>query len=544
MYSNEYNSRPAVTRIQLTNSGRYTMLHSSSLATRVLLALIVLISATPIARAQQPSECNVRISLLQVNDVYQFAPVDRGTRGGLGRLLTLKKEIEQQSPNTLFLLAGDTISPSVESITYKGEQMIEAWNAIGLDYATFGNHEFDFGPDVLKQRMKESKFGWVSANVIEKSTGKPFGGAAPYVIREFGGVKVGIFGLVLPETKTTSRPGADVDFLNPCDTAQKMVSEIHSKGAKVVVALTHLSMREDKQVARCSDVDVIIGGHEHDLLQSSAGGAPIFKMTADARELGRIDLNISSTTGELTSIDWKVIPVTAETREDSTISSLYQKYKDILTKLSLPVGRTTVALDARTSENRTQETNVGNLVADSFRRATLSDVALFNGGSIRADEVLPAGRLTMRDVLSILPFKNQLIKIEVTGETLRQALEHGVSRVAVNALPGAFPQVSGIEFSYDASRPAGNRIIDIKVKGQPVTATRKYSLTTSTFIAVDGGDGYSMFKGATVLSPPDKTPLDSEALRRALIGGRAVTPKVEGRIVRLDKAAKSRTECQ
>jgi 5'-nucleotidase len=166
-----------------------------------------------------------------------------------------------------------------------------------------------------------------------------------------------------------------------------------------------------------------------------------------------------------------------------------------------------------------------------------------NGGSIRADELIPAGRLTVRDVLSILPFKNQLVKIEVTGELLRQALEHGVSRVAPNAQPGAFPQVSGIQFSYDASRPPGQRIVDVKVKGQPLVPTKKYSLTTSTFIGLDGGDGYSMFKGASVLQEPDKTPSDSDALARALAGLSAVTPKIEGRITRLDKAAKSRTEC-
>ena len=113
-------------------------------------------------------QCNVKVTLLQVNDVYQFAPVDQGTRGGLGRIMTLKRSIQQENPNTLLLMSGDTISPSVESITYKGAQMIEAWNAIGLDYATFGNHEFDFGPDVLKQRIGESKFGWIAANVIDK----------------------------------------------------------------------------------------------------------------------------------------------------------------------------------------------------------------------------------------------------------------------------------------------------------------------------------------------------------------------------------------
>lgn len=519
------------------------MTSASTLVRRIALLLALIMAILPVGFSQQAAECNVRVTLLQVNDVYQFTPVDRGTRGGLGRVLSLRKSIQQQNPNTLFLLAGDTISPSVESITYKGSQMIEAWNIAGLDYATFGNHEFDFGPDVLKQRMKESKFGWLAANVVEKSTGKTFGSAEPFVIREFNGVKVGIFGLVLPDTKNTSRPGPDVDFLNPCETAKAMVTEIHNRGARVVVALTHLSMREDKEVARCSDVDVIIGGHEHTLLESSAGGVPIFKMTADARELGRIDLNISQKTGELTSIDWKVIPVTSETAEDAQFSSLYKKYESLLAELSRPVGRSAVVLDGRTTENRTKETNLGNLVADSFRRFTKADVAFLNGGSIRVDELVPAGRLTMRDVLSILPFKNKLVKIEVSGALLKETLEHGVARVANNALPGAFPQVSGMQFSYDGSRPPGSRIVEIKVNGQPVSPSKTYSLTTTTFIAFDGGDGYMMLKGAPVLTPPERLPLDSDVFRRAFVGGRPLAPKVEGRIHRLDKTKASTSEC-
>ena len=276
-------------------------------ARRTALAFVLSLAAIFSIAAQEKPQCNVKVTLLQVNDVYQFAPVDQGTRGGLGRVMTLKKSIQQDNPNTLLLMSGDTISPSVESITYKGAQMIEAWNAVGLDYATFGNHEFDFGPDVLKERIKESKFGWVAANVIDTTTNKTFADVPPFVVREFGGVKVGIFGLVLPETKSTSKPGPNVEFRNPCETAKAVVSQLHAQGVKVVVALTHLSMREDKEVAKCADVDVIIGGHEHTLLESHAGGAPIFKMTSDARELGRIDLNISPTTGELDSIDWKVI---------------------------------------------------------------------------------------------------------------------------------------------------------------------------------------------------------------------------------------------
>jgi len=510
---------------------------------KIAVALVLFLSVLPLSTAQN-TDCNIRVTLLQVNDVYEFTPVDQGTRGGIGRVLTLRKSIQKENPNTLFLLAGDTISPSVESITYKGSQMIEAWNLAGLDYATFGNHEFDFGPDVLKERIKESKFGWIAANVIEKSTGKIFAGAESFVIREFSGVKIGIFGLVLPETKITSRPGPDVEFLNPCDTAKTVVPQIHERGAKVVVALTHLSMREDKEVARCANVDLIMGGHEHTLLESSAGGAPIFKMTADARELGQIDLNISKTTGELASIDWKVIPVTSQTTEDSVFSSIYRKYAHLLAELDRPVGQTSLALDGRSAENRTQETNLGDFVADSFRKATASDVALVNGGSIRVDEIIPAGRLKMRDVLSILPFKNKLVKIEVTGALLRETLEHGVSLVAKNAQPGGFPQVSGIQFSYDASKAPGARVVDVKVNGQPLSPIRKYSLTTTTFVAFDGGDGYAMLKGARVLTAPEQAPLDSEALRKAIAQPRPIAPKVEDRIRRIDKTQQTRSECQ
>ncbi len=141
-----------------------------------LMILSVALAATEARRAaaQEQRECPVRVTLLQVNDVYQFAPVDGGTRGGLARVLTLRKEIMSESPHALYLLAGDTISPSVESNTYQGKQMIDAWNASGLDYATFGNHEFDFGPDVLRERMRESHFKWLASNVIDKRTGKTF----------------------------------------------------------------------------------------------------------------------------------------------------------------------------------------------------------------------------------------------------------------------------------------------------------------------------------------------------------------------------------
>jgi 5'-nucleotidase len=534
----EYNSPPDSNHLRKVKD-----MNPRLFARRTALALTLFVTAIFSIAAQEKTNCNVKVTLLQVNDVYQFAPVDQGTTGGLARVLTLKKSIQQQNPNTLFMMAGDTISPSVESITYKGAQMIDAWNAVGLDYATFGNHEFDFGPDVLKTRIKESKFGWIAANVIDKTTNKPFGDVPAYVVREFGGVKIGIFGLVLPETKSTSRPGDNVDFRNPCETAKEVVSALHAQGVKVVIALTHLSMREDKEVARCADVNLIIGGHEHTLLESQAGRAPIFKMTADARELGRIDLNISPATGELESIDWEVIKVDSTTKEAPEFAAVYRKYAGLLAELAKPIGRTSVALDARSAENRTKETNVGNFVTDAFRKATASDIGFMNGGSVRADGIIGPGRLAMRDLLSILPFKNKLVKIEVTGATLRAALEHGVSRSAEDSQPGGFPQVSGVQFSFDATRAPGSRVVEAKVNGVPLDDAKKYTLTTTSFIALDGGDGYTMFKGSTVIIPPDRAPMDSEVVNKAIRSVRAIAPKVEGRIKRLDIPKKAGSNC-
>jgi 5'-nucleotidase len=390
--------------------------------------------------------------------------------------------------------------------------------------------------------MKESRFGWLAANVIDRKTGKPFGDAQSFVIREFDGVKIGIFGLVLPETKTTSRPGPDVDFLNPCEIAKKTVSDIHARGAKVVVALTHLSMSEDKEVARCSDVDVIIGGHEHTLLESAAGGAPIFKMTADARELGRIDLNISKTSGELESIDWKVISVTNETKEDQRFAAVYRKYEGLLKELSQIVGRTSVALDARSAEGRTRETNVGNLIAEAFRKATGADAALINGGSIRADTIISPGRLTKRDLLSILPFKNKVVKLELTGATLRAALEHGVSRSAEEGEPGRFPQLAGLRLTFDASRPLGSRIVSVTINGQLLDDNRKYTLATADFLS-GGGDGYEMLKSSRLLISPEQGQSDFDILRRTIATARAIAPKIDGRIKRLDHVQNRKSDC-
>jgi 5'-nucleotidase / UDP-sugar diphosphatase len=496
----------------------------------------------PTVWAQEKSECPVRVTILQVNDVYQFAPVDFGKSGGLARVLTLRKKIMRQSPNTLFLFSGDTLSPSIESNTkqdgkmLQGRQMIEAWNLVGLDYAAFGNHEFDFGPNVLLDRVRESNFKWLGANVFDKKSGKLFADAPEFVVREFDGVKIGIFGILLPDTIKTSSPGTDVEIREPCETAARVIPKIRAAGAQVIVALTHLSMREDKQLARCSDVDVIIGGHEHTLLESMAGRAPIFKMTSDARELGQIDLNISRTTGKLESIDWRVWPVNEGVEKDPDFEPLIAKYGDLLKSLDEVVGKTEVKLDLASAVVRTQETNMADFIADVYRLSTGADVALVNGGSIRADSEIAPGNITRRDVLEILPYNNHIVKIQIAGSVLRAALEYGVASMGPGEQPGRFPQVSGMRYTYDARLKPGARLTAVTVNGQPLDDKRNYTLATSDYVALKQGDGYEVFRNAKVLIGLKDGPLEADVLMKAITSPPSIAPKVDGRITRVDTA--------
>ncbi len=502
---------------------------------RLTLAILLCANLVFSIQAQSKATPTTRITLLQLNDVYQLSPVDKGKNAGLARVATLRKQILAESPNTLFLLAGDTISPSVASTIFKGQQMIAAWNAIGLDYACLGNHEFDFGNEVLLERMKESKFAWLGSNVIDRSTGKPFNGMPPFVIRNLGGVKVGLFGLLTTDTQTSSKPGANIRFVDPLMTARSLVKQMRARGAKLIIAVTHLTMSKDKELAATGLVDVIIGGHEHALLESLAGRTPIFKWGQDARTLGRIDLNVNARTGKLISLDWAGIPVTDAVPDEPVVAAVIAEYESkVSAELDKPVGRTAVELNATTLANRNKETNLGNFITDAFRQATGADAGLMNGGSVRVDKIFPVGGLSKRDTLAILPFENPVVKIEITGAVLRAALENGVSQVVEESESGRFPQISGVQFDFDGRKPAGARVVKVTVNGQPLDEKKTYTLAATTYIA-GGGDGYAMFKNAKLLIEPESAQIDSTVLANAIAAVGEIAPKVEGRVKRLDQ---------
>ncbi|WP_373531943.1 bifunctional UDP-sugar hydrolase/5'-nucleotidase [Vampirovibrio sp.] len=479
--------------------------------------------------AQYPQP--IHITLLQLNDVYQLAPDKPSEPGGFARIATLRQRIQAENPHTFLILAGDTLSPSPGAKLFYGKQMIDLWNQVGLDVATLGNHEFDFGNDILLQRIQESRFQWVSANVMDKTTGKPFGSVLPYVIKTVNGVKIGFFGLLTPDTKNASSAGPNVEFKDPTYTACATVSQMRQAGADVIIAITHLTLDEDKRVASNMNhaVAMVMGGHEHTLLQSVVQGTPIYKVGSDARTMGRYDLWLDPETHRLQSMDAQMLPVDQSIPDDPKVAASVQAYlNQIEAGLGETIGQTTVPLNALQADNRSQETNLGNFLADAYRAKLKTDVAVLNGGSIRANKIYPAGPITRKDVSTILQFAGPVLKVEVSGKILKQALENGVSRLGEEA--GRFPQVSGLKFVYDPVKPIGSRVLSVSVNGQPLNEGKTYTLATPAYLVLKGGDDYVMLKSAKVLNDPQEALSDSEIVQEAIQQAKTIAPQVEGRI--------------
>ena len=503
-------------------------MHSTSrrLASLLLVATIAM-AGCGLARRGVATPDLVKLTLLQVNDIYTLDAVDDGRRGGIARLSTLVKQLRTQNPNTLFLLAGDFLAPSVQSTYLKGRQMVAALDAITLDATTFGNHEFDFGPDVLLERMRESRFAWISSNVRDRRTGSAFGGAQRDRIVTLGGIRVGLLGLLLPETPRTSSPGPDVIFDDPLRVGREAAMQLRLRGAQVVVAITHQDIAADRALGEQAAIDVIIGGHEHEPLVAEAGHAIVTKGGSDGRYLVQVDLWLTRD-GRLVERSWTFHEVSARIAPDPAVAKLVATYTAQMEhELGVTIGRTEIALDARRNILRSQETGVGDLITDVMREALGADVALINGGGIRGDRVFPPGPLTRRDVYTLLPFTNTVMKIEITGLALRQSLEHSLAQADNQG--GGFLQVSGVQVSYDGRRAGGSRIVAVEIGGKALDPNARYTVAIPNYVA-NGGDGHTAFQGAKVLIGAESGPDLATLVLRAIEARQTIAPRIEGRL--------------
>ena len=436
-------------------------------------------------------------------------------RGGLARVATLVRALEHESPNTVFALAGDTISPSLLSTLRRGAQMIEGWNALGLGVATFGNHEFDFGPAVLAQRIGESRFPWVTSNVVDGATGRPFGGARRWLRRDFDGVRVGLIGLTTPDAARTSNGGAGVRFDDALEAARGALADLGPVDLRV--AVTHLPLVQDRALAAALPIDAILGGHDHDPMLLADGRAVIVKAGADAINVGQVEYELRC--GAVIGRRQRLIPVDERLAEAPDVAELVRRQAALLAReLETPVGRTAVPLDGRESLVRREETPLGRFVAALMCERVGGQVGLLNSGAIRGDRVLPPGPITKRDIRELLPFSNTVTLLEVTGDALRAALERSADELPRPT--GHFLQTSGIEFSVDPGQPPGRRIGAVTVAGQPLDPAGRYRVATLDYLA-RGQDGYPMLAASRVLLGPEDGPGLIETVLEGLAAGRS-----------------------
>ncbi|WP_119304424.1 bifunctional metallophosphatase/5'-nucleotidase [Dongia deserti] len=491
---------------------------------RLIVGPILLVLAAVPAQAE-----TVNLTLLLVNDIDKMEGA--GPRGGFARLAGVVEQERAKGGHLLYVHAGDTLSPSLMSGFDHGRHVIELLNIAPPDVFVPGNHEFDFGPDVFRQRMSEAKFPLFAAN-LQGPDGKPLPGFAATKVFEFGGVKVGVVGLAADDSQEKSSPG-DLVLLPTVKTGIAEAGQLRKNGADLVIAVAHAARSKDRALFDSRAADVILSADDHDLNIFFDGKTLLAESKEQAEFVTAIDLaiDVEEENGRRSVTWWPNFRLidTANVEPSAAAAAKTKELEAQLSKeLDVAIGTTQTPLDSRRPTVRGGEAAIGNLIADAMRAAIGADIAIVNGGGIRGNKEYPAGTgLLRRDVLTELPFGNKTVLVEVTGATLLAALENGVAQVEEGA--GRFPQVSGLTMQVDLKKPGGSRVVAVEVAGKPLDRQATYRLATNDFM-LRGGDGYTMLaEGNVILGELDGTLLADHVMSYIAKAG-TIAPKVEGRV--------------
>jgi 5'-nucleotidase len=454
-----------------------------------------------------------------------------------GYIENLRQRRQADGGGVLLLDAGDMFQGTLESNLAEGAPVVAAYNALGYNAVAIGNHEFDFGPagpapsptgpdddprGALKERAAEAHFPFLISNVVDKKTGKPVAwrNVRPSATVTVAGIKVGLVGAVTAATPHSALPAnvAGLTFLPLAPSINKQARWLREHGAQVVIAVVHeggacTDFRDPERLDSCDarseifaiarelrGVDAIVAGHTHQALAQHVAGVPIIQAYSNGRAFGRVDLTVNRTTGKVVSIhlesprdlcqsgprepcrageyegqpvekDEKVVAVTAPAFEASK-----KKSEEVLG----------VEVVRPLPQNRKQETALGNLLADLMRAAHPADVAMINGGGMRAP--LPAGPLTYGRLYETFPFDNSFTSLRISAGEFRRllarSLTHAISLVAL----------SGVRARARCDEGALQVLLE-RPNGTPIRDDEKLSMTTTDFLAT-GGDGF--FAGANI----------------------------------------------
>jgi 5'-nucleotidase / UDP-sugar diphosphatase len=469
-------------------------------------------------------------TLLLVNDIYKMS--DEKGRGGYARVAAIAKAERARGVPLLFAHAGDCYSPSLMSGFDKGEHIVALQNKLTLDVFVPGNHEFDFGVENYARRVSEQTYPTFCAN-LRDATGAKLAGHEDSRIFELGGVKVGVVGLALEGTPQVSSTGTLV-FSSPLEALRREAAALKAQGAQFIIAVTHTDRAGDNILVRSRLADVILSGHDHDLAIAYDGRVVMVESNEEGNYVTAVDIAVSfSGEGAARTMSWSPTFRVNDSRAvtpDPEVQGIVKSYEAELSKeLDVEIGTLAAELDSRTATVRSQETGMGNLIADALRLSTGAMVAITNGGGIRGNRQYPAGhKLTRRDVLSELPFGNASVMVSITGKDIKDALENGVAQIEQRG--GRFPHVSGLSFAVETKQPVGARIIDVKVGAEPLDPAKTYTVASNNFM-LTGGDGYAALgRGKVLVGLTDGKLMANEVMVHARRLGN-IDAKPEGRIV-------------
>lgn len=484
------------------------------------------------------------LSLLHTNDTHAYVEQ-------FPRLITAVNELRAQKENSLLLNAGDVFSGTLYFRQYLGLADLYFMNQLGFDGMTLGNHEFDKDSATLANFIKQAEFPIVSSNVNmtnDPDLGPLFndsiggtneqGEIFPAIIKQVDGEEVGIIGLTTEDTAFLANPGDNVVFEDAVDKANETIEMLEAQGVDKIIALSHLGYQPDVELAgKVDGIDVIVGGHSHTTLTEPVvieKEEPTLIVQANEylKYLGVLDVTfdengvIADYAGELKALSGYA--------EDAAAKAKVEEYKVPLTELQKQVvGSTSVALNGVRDDVRSKETNLGNLITDGMvakaNEFIPTYIAMQNGGGIRAS--IDTGDITLGEVLTVLPFGNNLVTLDLTGEEILAALEHSVSAPGA----GGFMQVAGLKFKYDAAKPVGERVWYVEAMTangyEELQLDQTYRVATNAFTA-DGGDGYTMFKTAKDEGRITELYIvDFEVFTSYLEKYNPVSPVVEDRII-------------
>lgn len=456
-------------------------------------ALLLLNACNPAKKiTAKTGDDKIDITFVQINDMYEIAPLDGGKSGGMARVATIKKEQLNSNPNTLLVIAGDFLSPSVynslkfEGNRIRGRQMVDAMNSAGVDLAVFGNHEFDIPEADVQARINESAFQWVSSNTFQMKGNEvmPFaknGVPLPVTyIKTFTDAdgttaRIGFIGLTLPFTKTPY-----VTYTDVFASAQKYYDQLKDS-CDAVIAVTHQSLDDDIKLAKqLPGLALIIGGHEHERHYAKIGNVYITKADANAKSAYIIKLNLDTKSKEI-KIVTDLLDVNEKIAADPATDAVVKKWTDIANnsyaslgfdakKVCMQYGE---PLDGREVNIRTQTTNFTRLIVAAIEKASpTSDVAITNSGSIRVDDVVPMP-VTQYDVIRSLPFGGSIMEVEMKGSLLLKILNTGRQNLG----SGGF-----LQYSSSLNYTKGYWLF----KDQMVDEAKVYKVAISDFLMTGG----------------------------------------------------------